>query len=55
LEPNEDAVILKNLLLQLEATALASIVLPVPGGPKSKIPFHGFLKDVSNNSGYKIG
>jgi len=24
------------------ATALASIVFPVPGGPKSKIPLHGW-------------
>jgi len=48
-------VILKNLELQLDATALASMVLPVPGGPKSKIPFQGFLSEVSNNSGYNIG
>jgi hypothetical protein len=25
------------------ATAFANIVLPVPGGPKSKTPFHGRL------------
>ena len=30
--------------LQLLATALASIVLPVPGGPKSSTPFHGSLR-----------
>jgi hypothetical protein len=26
------------------ATALASIVFPVPGGPKSSIPLHGWCK-----------
>jgi hypothetical protein len=26
------------------ATALASMVLPVPGGPKSNIPLHGWGK-----------
>lgn len=26
------------------ATAFANIVFPVPGGPKSKIPLHGFVK-----------
>jgi len=26
------------------ATALASIVFPVPGGPKSKIPLHGWYR-----------
>jgi hypothetical protein len=36
-----DAEILKKVVLHSVATALASIVLPVPGGPKSKIPFQG--------------
>ena len=26
------------------ATALASMVFPVPGGPKSNIPLHGWCK-----------
>lgn len=26
------------------ATAFASIVLPVPGGPNSKIPLQGYMK-----------
>jgi hypothetical protein len=29
----------------LVATAFASIVLPVPGGPKSSIPFTGYQKE----------
>ena len=29
------------MVLHSVATALASIVLPVPGGPKRSIPFHG--------------
>jgi len=37
----ELAEILKNVVLHSVATALANIVLPVPGGPKSKTPFHG--------------
>ena len=28
------------------ATALASMVLPVPGGPKSNIPLHGWGKQM---------
>lgn len=28
------------------ATALASIVFPVPGGPKSKIPLHGCQSNI---------
>ncbi len=35
----EDA--LKNVVLHSEATALASMVLPVPGGPIIRMPFHG--------------
>lgn len=36
-----DALMLKNVVRHSVATALASIVLPVPGGPNSKMPFHG--------------
>jgi hypothetical protein len=36
-----DADILKNVVLHSVATALASIVFPVPGGPNNRIPFHG--------------
>jgi len=37
---------LKNILF--EATALASRVLPVPGGPKSSIPRVAFLIPLKN-------
>lgn len=33
----------KNLALAIVAQALAKNVLPVPGGPYSKIPFHGLV------------
>jgi hypothetical protein len=36
-----DAVTLKNVILHSVATAFASSVLPVPGGPKSRTPFQG--------------
>jgi hypothetical protein len=35
---------LKNVVLHSVATALASIVLPVPGGPYSSTPFPGVSK-----------
>lgn len=35
--------ILKNVVPPYVATALASIVLPVPGGPNISTPFHGLL------------
>lgn len=35
-----DAVTLKNVVAPVEATALAKRVLPVPGGPKRRTPFH---------------
>ena len=35
------AEILKNVALTSEATAFASIVFPLPGGPYNKIPFDG--------------
>jgi hypothetical protein len=34
---------LKKVVLHSEATAFASIVLPVPGGPVMSMPFHGRL------------
>ena len=36
------------------AHAFAKKVLPVPGGPYKRIPFHGFLEPV-NNSGNLTG
>ena len=39
----DDALILKKVHLHSVATALASIVLPLPGGPYSKIPVSGLL------------
>ena len=38
-----EAEILKNVVLPYVATALASIVLPVPGGPNISTPFQGLL------------
>jgi hypothetical protein len=43
---------LKKVVPHSVATAFASIVLPVPGGPTIKTPFHGRLipyKDNHNN------
>lgn len=34
---------LKKVVLPDEAMAFANNVLPVPGGPKSKTPFHALL------------
>ena len=34
---------LKNVVPHSVATALANIVLPVPGGPTMRTPFHGLL------------
>ncbi len=42
LDTMELAEILKIVLLHSDATAFANIVFPVPGEPKSKIPFHGY-------------
>jgi hypothetical protein len=36
----EAALVLKKVVPCMLATALASIVLPVPGGPKSSTPCH---------------
>ena len=43
-----DADILKNVVLHSVATAFASIVFPVPGGPYNRIPFHGVSIPVNN-------
>merc|ERR1739836_51719 len=40
-EVNEDEDTLKKEVLHSVATALANIVLPVPGGPTIKTPFKG--------------
>mmetsp|Transcript_76857 Transcript_76857/g.238049 ORF Transcript_76857/g.238049 Transcript_76857/m.238049 type:complete len:200 (-) Transcript_76857:936-1535(-) len=41
---------LKKVMLSVhEATALASIVFPVPGGPKSNTPFQGLRRPVKNS------
>ena len=37
----EEADMLKKVVLHSVATAFASSVLPVPGGPYSSTPFHG--------------
>jgi len=41
LDTSVEADILKNVVLHSVATALASSVLPVPGGPWSRIPLQG--------------
>ena len=40
---NEEELTLKNVVFPCVASALASIVLPVPGGPNNKTPFQGLL------------
>ena len=37
----EEAEMLKKVVLHSVATARASMVLPVPGGPYNRMPFHG--------------
>ncbi|XP_028111148.1 uncharacterized protein LOC114309576 [Camellia sinensis] len=37
------------------AMAFANIVFPVPGGPNSNIPLHGFKRPPLNRSGLRIG
>jgi hypothetical protein len=46
LEAREDALMLKKEVSPTVATALASSVLPVPGGPNRSTPFQGFLRPV---------
>ena len=45
---------LKNVVLHCVATAFASIVLPVPGGPKRRMPLQGYNIPV-NKFGYFKG
>lgn len=54
LEAKEAAEQLKNVVLPCYATAFASIVLPVPGGPNISTPFHGRLIP-TKYSGIRIG
>ena len=49
-----DAEMLKNVVLHSVATAFASIVFPVPGGPNSRMPFHG-RRIPLKNCGYFVG
>ena len=46
----EEAEMLKNVACTLLATALPSIVLPVPGGPNSSMPLAGALMPCSITS-----
>lgn len=54
LEVSVDEDTLKKVVLHSVATAFASIVFPVPGGPTIKTPFQGrripFKKNISINS-----
>jgi len=43
LDVNVEDETLKNVVPHSVATAFASIVLPVPGGPTMSTPFHGRL------------
>ncbi len=54
METTEDADILKNVVLHCVATDFANIVLPVPGGPNSNTPRHGYNIPV-NKCGYLSG
>jgi len=40
---------LKNVMSLTPAAALANIVLPVPGGPYNRTPFHGSRIPVKNS------
>lgn len=51
---SELALILKKVLLDSVATALANIVFPVPGGPNNNIPCAGSLSP-ENRSGLRNG
>ena len=54
LETTEAAEMLKKVMLHSVATAFASIVLPVPGGPYTKIPSQGRNRPVKR-CGYFMG
>ena len=43
-----EAVTLKNVVLPLDAIAFANKVLPVPGGPNNRTPFHALLMPVKS-------
>lgn len=45
------AEMLKKVVLHSVATALASSVLPVPGGPCSRMPFHGVSSPAGGEGG----
>ncbi|KAH3868643.1 hypothetical protein DPMN_031794 [Dreissena polymorpha] len=48
LEVKLEALMLKNVALDSFATAFASIVLPLPGGPNNNIPRAGALRPLNN-------
>ena len=48
---NSEATTLMNVAFVSLATAFASKVLPVPGGPYNRIPLGGSIPTFSNNSG----
>jgi hypothetical protein len=50
LEAMLDIDMLMKLAPASVATALASMVFPVPGGPKSNIPLHGWCKINNQNN-----
>lgn len=54
METTDDAEILKKVVLHWVATDLASIVLPVPGGPNNSTPLQGYRIPV-NKWGYFNG
>mmetsp|Transcript_8905 Transcript_8905/g.14447 ORF Transcript_8905/g.14447 Transcript_8905/m.14447 type:complete len:200 (+) Transcript_8905:153-752(+) len=53
-ETIDDALMLKNVAFDSPASAFATIVLPVPGGPKSNNPFGGFRRPLKI-SGFSLG
>ena len=54
LEVSEAALMLKKVHFASVATALANIVLPLPGGPNKSRPLAGALKPL-NRSGRRVG
>ena len=52
---NHTHVTLRKLQSNWEATALASRVFPVPGGPYNKQPLGGVMPTLWNNSGFNNG
>ena len=54
LETKEDAEMLKNVALHSLATALANMVLPLPGGPKSSTP-RGGRRTPEKSTGFRTG